>query len=935
VLEEELKKFEVEKCKGAILRSKAKYTIEGEKCTRFFFSLEKNRRKAELIKDLQNKKGEMVKDIKGILKEVKEYYGELFGTKGIDEKEKNLLLESVTAKVSKEDKEECDKEISKEEILQAINSLKGKKSPGTDGIVNEFYKVFKERISEILKEVYQEIFKKGEIDQRMSMGLMKLIYKRKGSKNNLSNFRPITMLNTDLKILAKVLANRLKNVLPTIIMTNQAYGVRGRDIADITSGIRDIISYLNDTQEDGYVVNLDFEKAFDRVEHGFLFSILERFGFGKIFQDWIKILYKNVMTRVKCNGFLTEPFNITRSIRQGCPLSAQLYTLVAEPIGLMIKRDKCIQGIRIKEGKEEKRIFQYADDTTLFLKDLESVKEVMRKVERYGKGTGARVNEEKTVYMRFGRVPNLGGIVHFEEVKETKILGVTLGKDEKGAREKMFEIMVGEMEKRLIFWRGRTLNLKGKILVVNALMLSKMWYILTVSAIPRWVEMRVKRCVTEFVWEKKPPRVAYNTLIGQTDKGGMGLADVELKKKSMRIKVVKKYIDEEEKGEWKETMKYFLNKCGEVKLGDSVLWMKMKEWMLKGVPAFYKEVLKAWGFFLAKVDFKPEGRIEILNQPLFFNKNIVNNGKEMFFKKWWTVGISRVKDIMYEIREGFLPMQVIIDELEEAKEDYDICCVKKQYEEMKNAIPNEWLNEIQSGEGRKKGELKCFFINQGKRMELKLGNLKMFYHVFMEKDFKKPNANDMWLRHFNGLSEEVIWKNMRGVLISTELESLDYFIRHNVIYSEMRLCLMKKELNALCKVCKKQDEGLLHLFLLCEKLSVFLKMLKNMINELKEKTEEGDWQRILMLGMEEKCKNKGVINLLCMLAKKAIWRRRNIVKIRNVVLDVWILYKNMVKEYLLTLYNYWRLEGKEEVFFKIYTNEVGNILQKYKMEIDI
>lgn len=114
----------------------------------------------------------------------------------------------------------------------------------------------------------------------MSIGLIKLIYKRKGSKNNLSNFRPITMLNADLKILAKVLANRMKKVLPKIIVTNQAYGVRGRDIADITSGIRDI-SYLNETQKDGYVVNLDFEKAFDRVEYGFLFSILERFGFGK------------------------------------------------------------------------------------------------------------------------------------------------------------------------------------------------------------------------------------------------------------------------------------------------------------------------------------------------------------------------------------------------------------------------------------------------------------------------------------------------------------------------------------------------------------------------------------------------------------------------------------------------------------------------------
>lgn len=175
------------------------------------------------------------------------------------------------------------------------------------------------------------------------MGLMKLIYKRKGSKNMLNNFRPITMLNTDMKILAKILANRLNKVLPTIITTNQAYGVKGRDIADITSGIRDIISVLNERQENGYVINLDFEKAFDRVEHSFLFGVLEHFGFGKIFKEWITILYKNVMTKVKCNGFLTKPFKIARSIRQGCPLSAQLYTLVAEPLGLMIKRIKILK----------------------------------------------------------------------------------------------------------------------------------------------------------------------------------------------------------------------------------------------------------------------------------------------------------------------------------------------------------------------------------------------------------------------------------------------------------------------------------------------------------------------------------------------------------------------------------------------------------------
>lgn len=100
---------------------------------------------------------------------------------------------------------------------------------------------------------------------------MKIIYKGKGDKTVLKNFRPITMLNTDLKILAKVLADRLKKVWPTIIKTNQSYGVKGRDIADTISSTRDLIGYMREENRCGYIISLDFEKAFDRVEHSFFY----------------------------------------------------------------------------------------------------------------------------------------------------------------------------------------------------------------------------------------------------------------------------------------------------------------------------------------------------------------------------------------------------------------------------------------------------------------------------------------------------------------------------------------------------------------------------------------------------------------------------------------------------------------------------------------
>lgn len=150
--------------------------------------------------------------------------------------------------------------------------------------------------------------------------------------------------------------------------------------------------------------SLDFENAFDRVEHGFLFDVLRRFNFGENFTKWIMILYKGALTKIKCNGFLTDAFKISRSIRQGCPLSSLLYSLVSELLGLAVKEKESIKRIEIEEKKAEGKIFQYADDTTIIVKGKESVKEVMKIVNEYCKGSGSKVNEDKTVYMRLGRV---------------------------------------------------------------------------------------------------------------------------------------------------------------------------------------------------------------------------------------------------------------------------------------------------------------------------------------------------------------------------------------------------------------------------------------------------------------------------------------------------------------------------------------------------
>lgn len=203
------------------------------------------------------------------MEEIKNYYDKLFSAEGVIEEDKADLLKQIKTTAGDIEKKECDEQINEEEIKRAINELNKNKSPGIDGLGNEFYIVFKDILTGILKEVYEEIFKEGELNVRMGMWLIELIYKRKGEKTDLKNYRPITMLNTDLKILSKVLANRLKEIMPSIIKTNQVYGVKGRDLADTTISIKDTIRYMNEKKKRGFLISLDFEKAFDRVEHSF------------------------------------------------------------------------------------------------------------------------------------------------------------------------------------------------------------------------------------------------------------------------------------------------------------------------------------------------------------------------------------------------------------------------------------------------------------------------------------------------------------------------------------------------------------------------------------------------------------------------------------------------------------------------------------------
>ena len=154
---------------------------------------------------------------------------------------------------------------------------------------------------------------------------------------NVKNWRPISLLNVDFKILAKCLASKLKKCIVTIIHLDQPCGIKGRAIFENIIFPQDTIFLANKQNNPlAIIVSLDQSKAFDRVNRGFMLRVLRNFDFGEAFINWIKTLYTNTASQICISGFVSEAFSLERGVRQGCPLLPMLYTLISETLLIAI-----------------------------------------------------------------------------------------------------------------------------------------------------------------------------------------------------------------------------------------------------------------------------------------------------------------------------------------------------------------------------------------------------------------------------------------------------------------------------------------------------------------------------------------------------------------------------------------------------------------------
>jgi hypothetical protein len=300
------------KAQGAYVRARCDFIEYNEKNSKYFFSKEKSNADSKNIKLLIAEDGTRTSSQDEILLKQKEFYSNLYTEKvapNDSEKEnaQNYFLHNniKIEKLEDENKDDLDIPLTVDDFGNALKDMPNCKTPGSDGMPCEIIKFFWGKLKNIISKSLLYGTYNGELSIEQKRGILAVIPKKDKDVRYLKNWRPLTLLNTDYKILAKALAQRLQKVLDSLVSFDQSGGIKGRSTFSSIRSTLDIINQVKDDKSEGTLIFVDFEKAFDSVSWSYIYDCLEAMNLGKYFINSIKTLYKNSTSAVTNNGHLS------------------------------------------------------------------------------------------------------------------------------------------------------------------------------------------------------------------------------------------------------------------------------------------------------------------------------------------------------------------------------------------------------------------------------------------------------------------------------------------------------------------------------------------------------------------------------------------------------------------------------------------------------
>ena len=248
--------------------------------------------------------------------------------------------------MSDEQKTSTEGAQTEEELTRALKRTKNGLSPGLDGITTAFIKFFWCKVKDMALNSLNGAFTKGETSITQKRGVITLIHKGKQlPRDELNNWCPISLTNSDYKLLAKSIAIRLSSVISSTVNENQVGFLNGRNISTVIRLIDDTINYLDKSERPGLLLALDYKAAFDTISKECTVWAFKRFNFGENFVKWVEVFMKNTENCINYMGWLSQSIEVSLVIHQGCSFPPMAFILALELLAIKMRADPSVRGI--------------------------------------------------------------------------------------------------------------------------------------------------------------------------------------------------------------------------------------------------------------------------------------------------------------------------------------------------------------------------------------------------------------------------------------------------------------------------------------------------------------------------------------------------------------------------------------------------------------
>lgn len=767
----------------------------------------------------------------------------------------------------------ADGDISEDDLLAALKNMKNGKSPGSDGLSVDFYKAFWPTVKGMVWASLTSVLSRGTLSTEQRRGIICLIPKKHKDGTRLKNWHPITLLNVDFKMLTKALANKLVPCLNSIIGKEQTGFMRGRFIGENIRTVDDIIDFCRVSGKEGLLLQLDFEKAFDKVEWDAIFNALTLFGMGQNFVSNIRTLFSCIETTILNNGYTSPYFSPANGIRQGCSVSPYLFLITVEILAIGIRNNKSLKGIEV--GKTEYKLAMYADDLTCFAQDWTAAERFKDALEQFSMWSGLKINWDKSEGMLMGpsrdSIPQ-GKWIHM--VDKMQILGVTLRATNNTHTRYYdnFKPILGKMKTVLGQWKNRRLSLKGKIVVVNSLIVSLISYMTSVIYTPIRVIQETKHMICQYIWSDKRSKVSYNTLIQKIEQGGLKLADLGTRIKASYVQWVKRLVRPEGCMN-DEIVKWALNWPYEMKRYFQAKSVQKKQY--KETFSFYQELVNVWQEVHS---YLPLEASQIKCESLWNNRFIADSKGPMQVNALWaSKGIWSLGDLMDN--GTFLSH-------EQLSIKYEVKCTFLDLLAIRQKIPAYW-KEIQNLDTLRaqKGETEIYvnlLDNSAPSIDTIRANT-MYWNIVAKRDCTIP-AIEKWETEYpevftlkeraRGIWRDILYLPFR-VQKEVKYQSLQYMIIMRIVPCKEYLCRIKISESDLCEHCEVKD-NISHFFVQCSKSKILWAAIFRWYNPISKEAPFMPTEQEVIFGVinEQKRKDTEVLNMLILLTKNFIhWKK--------------------------------------------------------------